>query len=99
MVVVNVKVKEDQQIQINVQEGKQTFRWLAQVISSRLKQGTRRLSFEEEFCIVTGIRNADGELINPADKIFEHVSEGGDCCNVAADVSLAMFVKSNSLLS
>jgi hypothetical protein len=58
---------------VDVGDGKQTIRWLATVAAARAKEGQLlRDECPENKFIVTGIRNADGKLINPTDCICEH---------------------------
>ena len=52
---------------VNVQEAKQSFKWLANVVQSRIIQATN-----SNRVIVTGISNKQDELIDPRDKICEH---------------------------
>ena len=68
----------DRFIEVSVGDGKQTFRWLASVVQSRIKQSNvLRSNYEDESYIVTEIRNAFGELLNPQDCIFEHSGTNG----------------------
>lgn len=60
-------------ITISVDKGEQTFKWLAQVLTSRIKiEKLLRSKFGPDDIIVTGIFNVSKELINPLDKLFEH---------------------------
>lgn len=74
---VKVYVKSHQ-LDISCGDGHQTFQWLGLVIQERLKQfNILRKSLEGENFIITEIKNAAGELINPKDKIYEHNSNSG----------------------
>lgn len=62
-------------IEINCGNGRQTFKWLAAVLQGRLKYyHVLRKSMTTDSFIVTEIRNMSGELINPADQLYEHYS-------------------------
>lgn len=74
-------------LDISVGDGKQTFKWLSQVILSRAKTAKLlRGDFEDDNYIVTGLRNREGVLINPLDSICDHVPEAGDF-HLVADVA------------
>jgi hypothetical protein len=65
--------KTGKNLEISCGDGKQSFKWLASVIPSRIKQfKLLRSDFEEDNYLVTEIRNANNELLNPNDRIFEH---------------------------
>ncbi len=65
-------------VEVSCGDGKQSFKWLASVVQSRIKQfKILRNSFENESYIVIEIRNTLGELINPVDCIYEHASSNG----------------------
>ena len=73
---------------VNVGEGKQTFKWLASVVATRAKTfKVLREDFEDDGFIVTGLRNGDGDLVNPIDTIAEHCSSGADKFSVFADIT------------
>lgn len=60
-------------VKINCGDGSQTFKWLAGVVQSRIKQyNLLRSSFEKEQFIVTALKNGDGELLDPSDMLNEH---------------------------
>lgn len=81
-VIVNVRSKT---IEISVGDGRQTFKWLALVVTSRLKQyKVLRSSFEEDCCVVLSISDMNGNLINPNDSICDICRNGGE---VVAEVS------------
>lgn len=83
--IVNVAVK-DKSIKVSVGDGKQTFKWLASVVQSRIAQyNLLKNHYEKDSHIVTEIRNHAGELINPGDCIFEHYGPSG--LNVTATIS------------
>ena len=74
---VRVNVREHQ-LDINCGSGSQSFQWLASVVQSRLKQyHILRKSLETDDFIVTEIRNVEGELVNPKDKLYEHSGPSG----------------------
>jgi hypothetical protein len=65
-------------IDVSCGKGEQSFQWLASVVEGRLKMfNVLRKSLDEEAFIVTEIRNQAGELLNPRDKIYEHVGPSG----------------------
>lgn len=74
-----VKVRvSDQELTISCGNGQQTFQWLATVVQQRLTEhGILRKSLQPENYIVTELRNAEGELINPKDRLYEHTSPSG----------------------
>ncbi|KAJ1437193.1 hypothetical protein B484DRAFT_392916, partial [Ochromonadaceae sp. CCMP2298] len=83
--IIEVKVK-DQNVSISVGDGKQTFKWLASVVQARIQQyGVLKSRFENDNYIVTEVRNKSGELINPADRLYEHADLGK--CSVTAIVA------------
>ena len=62
-------------ISLNVKEGHQTFKWLAQVVQARCtvtaaSSGAR---------LVSSIANSKNELVNPRDMIAEHAEADGNC--------------------
>lgn len=66
------------EIDISCGKGEQSFQWLATVIQQRLKHfNVLRKSLQQEQFLVTEIRNAGGELINPKDKLYEHIGLSG----------------------
>lgn len=71
-------------ISINVKEGRQTFKWLAQVVQSRLiattLNPTKTIHGDESRSkVVSSITNSKDELINPRDSIMEHADPDGNC--------------------
>jgi hypothetical protein len=76
MIAVSVNVNNGGRIipiKIKCGDGTQSFKWLATVIESRIKQyNLLRASFEKEQFIVSELKNVDGELLNPLDQIYEH---------------------------
>jgi hypothetical protein len=71
-------IVNEHEVNISCANGNQSFQWLAYVIQERLKQyKILRKSLEPETYVVTEIRNLEGELINPKDKIFEHSTPAG----------------------
>lgn len=85
VMIVYVKVK-DASVKISCGNGRQSFRWLGSVVQSRIKQfGVLRNKFEEDNYIVTEIRNAEGQLLNPDDMLCEHATS--DTLNVTAVVA------------
>lgn len=76
-IVVRVLV-DGQHVDISCGKAQQSFQWLATVVQQRIKQfNLMRKSLQQESFIVTEIRNQDGELINPQDKVYEHVGSSG----------------------
>lgn len=72
--VVEVQIAHSKVLKISCGDGQQSIKWLASVVQSRIKDNQLfRNNFEEENFLVTEIRNAEGELLNPDDRIFEHV--------------------------
>lgn len=68
----------NQRFHVSCGKGEQSFQWLATVIQQRVKQfNLMRKSLQEESFIVTELRNQEDELINPQDKIYEHVGTNG----------------------
>lgn len=76
---VNVLV-DNTEITVNVQEGNQSFKWLAQIVESRL-QALRRTKV-----IVNGIYNELEELIDPRQLICEHATWLNDNWTVKAKI-------------
>jgi hypothetical protein len=65
-------------LDISVGDGKQTFKWLASVIQSRIQtHQLRRKGYETESYIVTELLNTKGELLNPSHCIYEHAGSNG----------------------
>ena len=63
-------------LEISLGSGSQTFKWLGQIVSARLKsQNILRHTFNQECRHVVSFRNKEGGIINPNDSI----------CGVAAD--------------
>lgn len=82
IVTVNIS---DKSFSVSVDEGRQTFKWLAGVIASRAKASQiLRQDYEDDAFIVSGIKNVNGELIDPVDMIMEH--SVGDSVVVTADI-------------
>ena len=86
MVKVEVSIRggaeEDKPMVINVKEGKQSFKWLAAVIQTRLPTPSnfRTVSADGPVCkLVSKIHNSDEELINPRDSVAEHADKEGLC--------------------
>jgi hypothetical protein len=81
-------VNTGKSLSINIGDGKQTIRWLSTVVASRAKESKLVLTdFPENNFIVTGVRNVEGTLINPADAICEHMS-GSDPDRITLIVDL-----------
>ena len=67
IVVVNVK---DHLVEINLGSGSQSFKWLGQVVTYKLKtHHILRSSFQEEWRHVVNFRTGEGVIINPNDTI------------------------------
>ena len=62
-------------VSLNVKDGQQTFKWLAQVVASRCAVADS-LSASR---IVSEITNSKSEVVNPRDMIVEHADEDGNC--------------------
>lgn len=80
----------EEKMSFKVKEGKQTFKWLAQVVQSRLTtpSSTRIITAEETNCkLVSAIQTTDNELINPRDCIADHADKDGLCKCVATVVT------------
>ena len=72
-----VKV-QDSELTITCGDGKQTFKWLALVIQTKIKDDSNlRKRFDVNSFIVSEIRNIFGELLNPNDLIEEHAGPSG----------------------
>eukprot|EP00596_Hydrurales_sp_CCMP1899_P007701 CAMPEP_0119045840 /NCGR_PEP_ID=MMETSP1177-20130426/42891_1 /TAXON_ID=2985 /ORGANISM="Ochromonas sp, Strain CCMP1899" /LENGTH=194 /DNA_ID=CAMNT_0007018235 /DNA_START=135 /DNA_END=716 /DNA_ORIENTATION=+ len=66
-------------IKTPVDKGEQTFKWLAQVLTSRIRlDKLLRSKFGPDEIIITGIYNVHNELISPLDKLFEHQLDKDD---------------------
>eukprot|EP01038_Epipyxis_sp_PR26KG_P005050 gene5050-7047_t len=69
-------------------DGRQTIKWLASVIHSRIKQynifQNSKTSIDENNFIITGISNSQNELINPLDSIFEHADKDNNLSVIAS---------------
>lgn len=73
---VEVKVQGAPDFAISCGDAKQSIQWLASAIQTRLRTfHLMRKSLETDHYIVSEIRNNNGELINPKDKIYEHMEE------------------------
>ena len=72
-------------IKITVGEGQQTFTWLAKIVEARIKLfKLTRTAFSDDLIIVDGFLNTSGDLINPADRIYEHCTLNG--LSVSAEI-------------
>jgi hypothetical protein len=68
---INVKVRS-KTITISVGDGSQNFRWLAMVITGRLKEyHVLRSTFEEDYGLVVSLKDNEGRLLNPVDPICD----------------------------
>jgi hypothetical protein len=73
--IIFVQVK-DRSLEISLGSGTQSLKWLANVVSQRLKtQGILRKTFQEEFRTVINFKDEAGEILNPNESI----------CNLASD--------------
>ena len=60
-------------IDFSLGEGGQTFKWLAMAIESRIReQKLLRKNFAQDSVVVLSIENTNGELFDPADRVYEH---------------------------
>jgi len=80
MVVVEVKViggsgGSASVLTLNVKEGQQTFKWLAQVVQARSTVSNSMSAAR----ICASIMNRDNEMVNPRDMIAEHADADGKC--------------------
>jgi hypothetical protein len=72
---VKIRILE-REIVVEVGNGHQTVRWLAQTVQARIAlKKLMRLEFAEEKLIVTAIRNASGDIISPYMEIAEAISD------------------------
>jgi hypothetical protein len=70
-----VQVRE-KTLDISLGSGTQTIKWLAAVVSHRLKtEGILRKSFEDEYRTVVNFKDESGDILNPNESI----------CNLASD--------------
>jgi hypothetical protein len=73
IVIVNVK---GHLVEINLGSGSQTFKWLGQVVTYKLKtHHILRSSFQEECRHVVNFRTSGGAIINPNDSICATVGD------------------------
>lgn len=73
IVIVNVK---GHLVEINLGSGSQTFKWLGQVVTYKLKtHHILRSSFQEECRHVVNFKTDDGVVINPNDSICGTVDD------------------------
>jgi len=63
-----------QEMVVSVSKGDQSFKWLALTLQSRLRENQKSIRGPETDagCLVTGLLNTDGDLIDPRDLIVEH---------------------------
>jgi len=63
-----------EEVQVSVSKGDQSFKWLALTLQSRLRENQKsvRGAKTDAGCLVTGLLNNDGDLIDPRDLIAEH---------------------------
>jgi hypothetical protein len=74
--IIIVQVK-DKSLEISLGSGTQSLKWLANVVSQRLKtQGLLRKTFEEEFRTVINFKDESGETLNPNESICNLASDG-----------------------
>jgi len=59
---------------VSVSKGDQSFKWLALMLQSRLRENQKNVRGPktDAGCLVTGLLNNDGDLIDPRDLIAEH---------------------------
>ena len=69
---------------LNVKEGRQTFKWLAQVLQARLGVSA------SSPCLVKAITNSDSVLLDPRDCIAEHAVQWSIryCCERCSGIYL-----------
>jgi hypothetical protein len=72
---VNILTKS---IEIELGEGRQSIKWLAQVVSARIvSQRLLRSTFEEEKQLVVGMLDKDGSMVDPNACIADVIEDGG----------------------
>ena len=61
---------------ISVGNGHQSIKWLAFAINAKInEEKILRVSYGDEGCLVSAIKNMDGVLLNPKDSIYEHADD------------------------
>jgi hypothetical protein len=75
-------------VNISVGDGRQTFRWLALVITERFKEfRVLKNSFEEDCRLIISLKDSEGRLLNPLDPICEVLSNGADIfCDIVDSI-------------
>ena len=80
-----VVLVQRQPLEIEVGEGHQSFRWLAQVVSARIKRfKVLRATFEEEKQLVLRLTHQNGTEIDPNSEICDGVEDGS---SIVAEVT------------
>ena len=91
--IVFVEVRE-KRIEISLGSGTQSLKWLANVVSQRLKSnGVLRKSFEEEFRTVVQFKNSKNEVLNPNESICHLVDDQEVIYADVVDSLLSAYVK------
>lgn len=82
-----------EKLTIGVMQGKQTFKWLALVLQTRIKEmmqgkgGARVAKSDTQGALVTGLMNSNNELLDPRDHIYEHAVWYNDEWTIRATTS------------
>lgn len=62
----------DSSIDVSVQDGQQSIRWLGVIVQQRLRSTRNAFDKKAESCLVTGLYNLDGDLLDPKQKIEDY---------------------------
>lgn len=83
--IIRVRIR-DITIEISLGSGSQSFKWLANVVSQRLKsQGLLRKSFEDEFRTVVQFTDSEGNVLPPNESICTLVEDKDIVCAEVID--------------
>lgn len=67
-----VCVDSDTSIEVSVQDGQQSIRWLGVIVQQRLRSTKNAFNKMAGNCFVTGLFNQDGDLLDPKQKIDDY---------------------------
>lgn len=77
MMIVDVYIN-DIPYSVSVGSGKQTIKWLALNIESKFRENINlRNQYHVDIFRVYSMKNENGEILNPKDRIFEHTPDNG----------------------
>jgi hypothetical protein len=84
---------------ISLGDGRQTFRWLAKAVESRVSvfklARTATAEHGSDLNLVTAFKNRTGELLNPFDMIYEHGEKDADQIDIWAESTAELVIDNN----